>query len=681
MKTKPGRFCLRMVRLIGRAIIVSAVAFLSVDSHADGCFVVPKFVWDKHKDINEPTQKAIIAYDSGREDLILQVKYGGPVEEFGWLIPVPNVPTVKKGSMDCFYELSKFTQKKFEFDEFMTMSAKGEDGAMPAENEVKVIEVKTVGAYKIAVLSAKDAGALQNWLSANQFVVPADKTDVIDSYVKQGWYFVAAKIDLGRAGFELVSGPPRSADGAQAKIAEKLSEGELYPLHLSFASKRCVFPLKISSVNGKASEVSVYLLSTVPLVEKALFEKKLTENYYWRSNGLATLEERSDALFSKRQGGLAVPPGRRPEEPHLATRSWINDDELIPYAQVSRTTLPVCSREIALLREKRPWLMKQVWTFQPGEMRDLEFVPALPVFVSSLTNGEGTFAAANLAKLGTDGEHALLAALNSKNSAVRAHVLAGMELGLIGREHRDVTSQLAKRLPALLGDADPEVRLHALNAVSASEDRAVTDRVFELLGDDNAEVSDAAEHCLLGQREEVSKRLPLLRQMLHQGNSNAQTAALRLMLHSGVAPSRGELLPLFSVPRMEVASVAANLVERNGGHITCSEAKPLLENSFWMVRLSGLLILYNNMSSESVEAALPLLKDKEEYVRVRTRDMLADMTGQDFGAEQFEQWNKWWAENKATFVPSRDQVEQRRVLRMRGGNAAMQSVRDPSLPE
>src|SRR6185437_27082 len=161
------------------------------------------------------------------------------------------------------------------------------------EPEVKVIEVKTAGAYKIAVLSAKDAGALQNWLLANQFVIPADKTDVIDSYVKQGWYFVAAKIDLGRAGFELVSGPPRSADGAQAKIAEKLSEGELYPLHLSFASKQCVFPLKISSVNGKAPEVSVYLLSTVPLVEKALFEKKLTENYYWRSNGLATLEERS----------------------------------------------------------------------------------------------------------------------------------------------------------------------------------------------------------------------------------------------------------------------------------------------------------------------------------------------------------------------------------------------------
>src|SRR5580693_7641723 len=77
------------------------------NAHADGMFVAPKFVWDKHKDINEPTQKAIIVYDAGREDLILQVKYEGSVDEFGWLVPVPNLPEVKEGSMKCFYELSK----------------------------------------------------------------------------------------------------------------------------------------------------------------------------------------------------------------------------------------------------------------------------------------------------------------------------------------------------------------------------------------------------------------------------------------------------------------------------------------------------------------------------------------------------------------------------------------------
>ena len=193
---------------------------------ADGMFVVPKFVWDKHKDINEPTQKAILVFDAGREDLILQVKYEGPVDEFGWLIPVPTQPTVQKGSMKCFYELSQYTQRHFEPPVYETRS-KGMDlapasaGAIP-EPPVKVIEIKTVGDYEIAVLSTKDSGALAKWLDTNQFYFPADKTDVLDGYVKQQWYFIAVKINLkGSIPF---------------LISRKLASGELNPLQISFAS-------------------------------------------------------------------------------------------------------------------------------------------------------------------------------------------------------------------------------------------------------------------------------------------------------------------------------------------------------------------------------------------------------------------------------------------------------------
>lgn len=119
---------------------------------ADGVFVVPKFVWDKRKDINEPTQKAILVYDAGQEDMVLQVKYEGPLDEFGWLIPVPSRPTVKKDSMKCFYELSQYTQRHFPgeapppgkaHEDFgmATLSA----GVAP-EPPVKVVEIKTVGA-------------------------------------------------------------------------------------------------------------------------------------------------------------------------------------------------------------------------------------------------------------------------------------------------------------------------------------------------------------------------------------------------------------------------------------------------------------------------------------------------------------------------------------------------------
>lgn len=201
-------------------------AFAPLNLLADGCFVVPKFVWDKHRDINEPTQKAIIVHDAGREELILQVKYDGPLEEFGWLIPVPDLPTVKKGSMECFYELSKFTQKNLEPRWHAdTLSVKR--GGEAEEPPVKVIEVKTVGAYDIAVLSTKDSAALENWLKENQFTFPANETGVIDAYVKQHWYFIAVKINL--------------QGGSLASTSGKLASGELHPLQINFASEHCVF--------------------------------------------------------------------------------------------------------------------------------------------------------------------------------------------------------------------------------------------------------------------------------------------------------------------------------------------------------------------------------------------------------------------------------------------------------
>ena len=141
-------------------LFLAALVVAPLITKADGGFVTEKFVWDKHKDINEPTQKAIIVYDAGREDLILQVKYEGPVDHFGWLIPVPNLPRVQRGSMKCFYELSQYTQERFAGGEPNTLSASQSlDGnhAPPPPPPVKVVETKTVGAYDIAVLSAKDA--------------------------------------------------------------------------------------------------------------------------------------------------------------------------------------------------------------------------------------------------------------------------------------------------------------------------------------------------------------------------------------------------------------------------------------------------------------------------------------------------------------------------------------------
>jgi hypothetical protein len=60
-------------RLLSLALIFVVLAMVCTGTDkalGDGCFVLP-FSWNKSKDINEPTQKAIIVYDGGHEDFDL----------------------------------------------------------------------------------------------------------------------------------------------------------------------------------------------------------------------------------------------------------------------------------------------------------------------------------------------------------------------------------------------------------------------------------------------------------------------------------------------------------------------------------------------------------------------------------------------------------------------------------
>ncbi len=623
-------------------LVAGANLLLSTRAVADGGFVIPEFVWDKHKDINEPTQKAIIAYDSGHEDLILQVKYDGPVEEFGWLVPVPSVPRVQQASMSCFYELSKFTQRKFEFEHRPMVASLSIGGAEEKLPDVKVVEVKTVGAYQIAVLSAKDAGALENWLAQNDFWIPRGKAAVIDSYAKRGWYFVAARINLSKGvGFEVVSGTPKAGVKKPNQIAEKLSSGELHPLHLSFATDKCVFPLKISSINGRPSEVQVYVLSSEPLAEQGMYQQKLIAQHQWRMDTLAKFEEAKDRRLNRQM------PLREPRaEPVLMERTFVNDDELVPFTEVDRRNLPACAKAISL-PDHKIWLTKQTWTFAPEEMRDLDFEPAIPVFTAALRDEEGAFAAENLAQLGKQGASALLAATRSPDSRPRANTLAALDRLSTEGTDSATKSELLRRLPVLLKDTDPEVRLHSMQVAVNFESPQFLSQALDLLRDNNPEVADAALGYLSRQHSDVSRRVPLLKQMLRDTNSMVQLAGLRLLFNNRIEIPRADLLPLLSVPRSEVAALAYQILDRDG--LSIEETKALLQNSSSMIRMIGLIDIAHRTNSQAIGMMIPMMNDPDEYVRVRAHDLLIMVTGQTFAIDDQDQWKQSWEKIKTTF--------------------------------
>jgi hypothetical protein len=142
---------------------------------------------------------------------------------------------------------------------------------------------------------------------------------------------------------------------------------------------------------------------------------------------------------------------------------------------------------------------------------------------------------------------------------------------------------------------------------------------------------------------------------------------------------REELLPLFSIPRMEAVGPAVAYLRavanphppsrfgQENRYLSCEEANPLLQNSLVMARMLGLRVLAMNADNQSVALAIPLLKDPETSIRLRAHDLLTDLTGQNFPAEQPEQWERWWEQNKSVFTVSisPEQLGEKQVERAR----------------
>jgi len=651
-----------MKKLITILLVSLLVVFLAPTKLlADGCFVAPKFVWDKHKDINEPTQKAILVYDAGREDLILQVKYEGPVDEFGWLIPVPNLPKVQKGSMKCFYELSRYTQEHFEprYHAGTRSASLGSEGDGEKSKPVKVIEVKTVGAYEVAVLSTKDAGALENWLEANHFYFPTNKTDMLDAYVKQQWYFVAVKVNLGQGVWGLISSE------------FKLASGELHPLQISFASDRCVFPLKISSVNGQPSEVQVYVLSPEPLLEKAMLEKKLPEIY---GNDMARAKESAERMeqmqMRQREMQMRILGGNRPVNPLLSAEAqkmiekrsetpMANPDDLPPYAKVTKADLPETSKWISRLADKSWWLTKQTWTFKPEKMRDLEFEPALSVFTDLLGTKYGYFAVEGLARFQTDAVPAILAAVQSTNPVVRVNTVS-----IFNRHYGSISDpRLTEAAVTWLKDSEPEVRMAGIETLAdyLNWNPKNAEPLVAMMRDEDARVRHAAFFTLPRFRGDLERFAPDFREMLKDKDPGIQSAGLQILQRFDMVIPREDLLRFFNSSDPETVSWAFTQMVRQDEKISADEAMVLLQNSQPLARQLGLRALDRNPEKQSVELALPLLRDPDEIVRLKATQTLRALTGQQFTEDQADEWAKWWTKNKTNFVV-RSHPEESRAL-------------------
>jgi len=218
------------------------ITFMLLDTwqvSGDGCFL-----GSKGADLEEPSQKAVIYFQKGRETLLLQVKYEGTAKDFAWIVPLPSKPEIKaiKTEDSPFSELSYYTQVRVPRDPTSYF--------LYDDYSVKIIERKSVGVFDITVLNASNPETLAVWLRKNGYSLPDNIFPILNHYVKKKWIYIAMRINL---------------DKITEEIEKKLNKGTLQPIRFIFKTPKAVYPLRISSINEGKTDVLLYALAGIPL--------------------------------------------------------------------------------------------------------------------------------------------------------------------------------------------------------------------------------------------------------------------------------------------------------------------------------------------------------------------------------------------------------------------------------
>ncbi|MFC1604458.1 DUF2330 domain-containing protein [Planctomycetota bacterium] len=203
------------------------------------------FIWrNKNADIFQPTQKAYIKWNGSEEKLLLQTKYEGPAEEMVWIVPVPSEPKVKKGDPNAFERLSKETQSPdLAYTHFWRLSISTPVPGMSGKRTA-VKWRRQIGDYDVALLSPVGGEHVIEWLNSNEFGVPEEAVPILQDYIKDQWWMVAARIH---------------PDALTDITREKLAEGTLHPLEMIFKAPKCVYPLRLTSLVAGPVEELIYI--------------------------------------------------------------------------------------------------------------------------------------------------------------------------------------------------------------------------------------------------------------------------------------------------------------------------------------------------------------------------------------------------------------------------------------
>ena len=218
---------------------------------------------------NKASQVALVR-DGDRTVLTMNSDFRGEPKEFAIVVPVPTVlekGQVHVGDKALIDHLDAFSAPRLveywdpdpcpvAFD--VAREKPSYAPSSRAMQEVSVGAMKsrgvtiearyTVGEYDILILSAKESGGLEQWLTENGYRIPPGASAVLTSYIKQGMKFFVAKVNLAEQ--------------------KKLGFTYLRPIQVAYESPRFMLPIRLGMVNADgAQELYVYALTRKGRVE------------------------------------------------------------------------------------------------------------------------------------------------------------------------------------------------------------------------------------------------------------------------------------------------------------------------------------------------------------------------------------------------------------------------------
>ncbi|MCC5659781.1 DUF2330 domain-containing protein [Nostoc sp. XA010] len=208
--------------------------------------------------------QVVIARNGDRTVLTMANDYQGEVKDFAIVVPVPTVlqkEQVRVALPNVIERLDAFSAPRlveyFDPDPcaplplfnrgIINFSAAAVDNIAEVQRSdgslgVTVEARFNVGEYDIVILSAKESGGLETWLTNNGYKIPQGAKQLLQPYIRSSMKFFVAKVNLDK--FE--------ESGYQF----------LRPLQISYQSPKFMLPIRLGMINATTEQdLIVYILS------------------------------------------------------------------------------------------------------------------------------------------------------------------------------------------------------------------------------------------------------------------------------------------------------------------------------------------------------------------------------------------------------------------------------------